>query len=273
MNPNNGTCTTLFFESVEMFERAKRLARQRGIRYCSIPFAWADPSIETWAICVETEQSARIKDILTADRVPILGQYVLPGAERPLPQRVSPGSSDGEGKDIIIKRMWLTFVDQCFADVNKIRLIANHSKDIAPLLPFLNSAVKAAQYNPEVPVLTYKEGVRMISVYRDKIGIAKADDLLDAWLCLKEVKDKIEWVHDHQDDILPNFDVYTPPTALDIYKLLPRTNCRECGKPTCMAFAAAVANGETELDRCPILMKTEWLEEKNELLELLGEAP
>ncbi len=42
-------------------------------------------------------------------------------------------------------------------------------------------------------------------------------------------------------------------TPLEILKLLDRSNCRECGKPTCLAFAAAVANGWQRLDECPKL--------------------
>lgn len=40
---------------------------------------------------------------------------------------------------------------------------------------------------------------------------------------------------------------------LEIYKLLPRSNCRMCGVPTCMAFAAEVIKGEKRLDKCPHL--------------------
>jgi acetyl-CoA decarbonylase/synthase complex subunit gamma len=40
-------------------------------------------------------------------------------------------------------------------------------------------------------------------------------------------------------------------TALDIYKLLPKTNCRECGHPTCLAFAMQLASGKASIDLCP----------------------
>ncbi len=40
-------------------------------------------------------------------------------------------------------------------------------------------------------------------------------------------------------------------TAIDIYKLLPKTNCRDCGFPTCLAFAMQVAAGKTGIDKCP----------------------
>ena len=39
--------------------------------------------------------------------------------------------------------------------------------------------------------------------------------------------------------------------GLDIFKLTPKTNCKECGNPTCMAFSMKVAQGAVELDKCP----------------------
>ncbi|MBN1484705.1 MAG: acetyl-CoA decarbonylase/synthase complex subunit gamma [Chloroflexia bacterium] len=40
-------------------------------------------------------------------------------------------------------------------------------------------------------------------------------------------------------------------TGLQIYKLLPKTNCKECGFPTCLAFAMKLASKQAELDSCP----------------------
>jgi len=40
-------------------------------------------------------------------------------------------------------------------------------------------------------------------------------------------------------------------TGLDIFKLLPKTNCKKCGMPTCLAFAMALAQKRAKLDACP----------------------
>lgn len=40
-------------------------------------------------------------------------------------------------------------------------------------------------------------------------------------------------------------------TGLDIFKLLPKTNCGDCGVPTCLAFAMKVASKQSALDECP----------------------
>ena len=39
--------------------------------------------------------------------------------------------------------------------------------------------------------------------------------------------------------------------GLDIFKLTPKTNCKDCGSPTCMAFAMKVASGAVPIDKCP----------------------
>ncbi|MCK9603879.1 MAG: acetyl-CoA decarbonylase/synthase complex subunit gamma [Candidatus Omnitrophica bacterium] len=44
-------------------------------------------------------------------------------------------------------------------------------------------------------------------------------------------------------------------SGLDIYKLLPKTNCRECGFATCLAFAMQLAKKAVSIDKCPYLTK------------------
>ena len=41
--------------------------------------------------------------------------------------------------------------------------------------------------------------------------------------------------------------------TMDVFKLLEKTNCRKCNKPTCLAFAAAVFQGQIALGECPFI--------------------
>lgn len=41
------------------------------------------------------------------------------------------------------------------------------------------------------------------------------------------------------------------PTAIEFFKLLPKTNCKDCGQPTCLAFAMQLANQKAALEDCP----------------------
>jgi len=58
-------------------------------------------------------------------------------------------------------------------------------------------------------------------------------------------------------------------SPIDIYKLLPRTNCGECGERTCMAFATKLASREARLKDCPPLLKPEFKEAHQKLWEML----
>ncbi len=44
-----------------------------------------------------------------------------------------------------------------------------------------------------------------------------------------------------------------PKNAMEIFQLLDKSNCRECGEKTCLAFAGAVFTGNKQLDQCPKL--------------------
>lgn len=57
-------------------------------------------------------------------------------------------------------------------------------------------------------------------------------------------------------------------SGLDIYKLLPKTNCRECGFSTCLAFAMQLAKKAANVEKCPFLSK-----ESKEVLEAASRPP
>ncbi len=58
-------------------------------------------------------------------------------------------------------------------------------------------------------------------------------------------------------------------SPIDIYKLLPKTNCKECGVENCMAFATRIVNREITIDLCPPLLKKENEKAYSQLKEML----
>ena len=61
-------------------------------------------------------------------------------------------------------------------------------------------------------------------------------------------------------------------SPIDIYKLLPKINCKECGVDNCMAFAAKIVNREMTVDQCPPLLKKENEKAYAKLKDLLKPA-
>ena len=61
-------------------------------------------------------------------------------------------------------------------------------------------------------------------------------------------------------------------SPIDVYMLLPKTNCKECGEENCMAFAAKVVNREVVVMQCPPLLKKEYEKNYKQLSEMLKPA-
>jgi len=62
----------------------------------------------------------------------------------------------------------------------------------------------------------------------------------------------------------------TETSPIEVYRLLPRTNCAECGEPNCMAFATRLVNRELALEACPPLARAEYTEAAEALEALLA---
>ncbi|MCJ7635220.1 acetyl-CoA decarbonylase/synthase complex subunit gamma [Candidatus Bathyarchaeota archaeon] len=58
-------------------------------------------------------------------------------------------------------------------------------------------------------------------------------------------------------------------SPIDVYKLLPRTNCKECGEENCMAFATKLVNREVTLDKCIQVLEEKNIEAYNKIWKLL----
>jgi tetrahydromethanopterin S-methyltransferase subunit A len=57
--------------------------------------------------------------------------------------------------------------------------------------------------------------------------------------------------------------------GLTLQRLLPRTNCKKCGKPTCLAFAIELVRGKVCLEDCPLLDQPEYAADRQALAKLL----
>lgn len=72
----------------------------------------------------------------------------------------------------------------------------------------------------------------------------------------------------------PQQDILQPgksklDTGFMLLKFLPKTNCRKCGKRTCLAFAIELAKGKCRLEECPILDQPEFAADRQALAKLL----
>jgi len=149
---------------------------------------------------------------------------------------------------------------------------AHLRRDIGDVLPYLNAKLRNCQYNHEARALIWKNGERRYAFRPFEISAAPVEDNEEARTVIAEVVKLVNQVWQERDSITPNFTEKEPPRVLDIYRLLPKTNCKKCGYATCMAYATALREGETTVECCPPLSEPSNMGKREELQQLLGFA-
>ncbi len=156
----------------------------------------------------------------------------------------------------------------CVADPTKIRLIAHLTGDLTEVFPYLNAEMKEACYNARGPTFTFMDGYRMISMYARRIAVAKADEIVDGWRTLEMVRRRANDTWARRAHIEPSYVMRQKPSALEIFKRLPGTNCRACGEATCLAFAVRVCDGQAPATQCRPVFEGEYAHLKDALVEI-----
>jgi len=173
---------------------------------------------------------------------------------------------------MLITSIEITHVLPCFADLSKIRIHARPSADLAEALPYLNAVMQRAVYHHAAPALTITREHRIICLHPQLVTGAKIDDTEDARRQLDWLRKTVNETWAGRQEIEPRYDRRERLTPLPIYKLLPGTNCRECGALTCLAFAVEVAAERASTMRCPPLFTPPLADRRALLLAMLSDA-
>ena len=161
-----------------------------------------------------------------------------------------PSQAPTDCREDVFGEAGIMILAPCVADTTKIRLIAHLSGDLSEVFPYMNAVMREASYNRNGPTFTFMDGYRMISLYPRRIAIAKADEIVDAWRTLEAIRRRVNEKWARRADITPSYEMREKPPALEIYKRLPRTNCRACGEQTCLAFAVNLWSGGAQPSDC-----------------------
>jgi ArsR family metal-binding transcriptional regulator len=173
---------------------------------------------------------------------------------------------------MLLNSFQITHILPCLADPEKIRAIAQLSDDIREALPYLNATLKGTIYNHRAGILTFKKDGVMINLYPTTVTLAKVDDEVHTRHLMEWLKELINDTYENRKNIQPNYERGTTLRALDIFKLIPGTNCTRCGEPSCLAFAVKLVGQEREVVKCIPLFSAEYEDKRKVLLELLHAA-
>mgnify|MGYP002631182326 CR=1 FL=1 len=127
------------------------------------------------------------------------------------------------------------------------------SHDLSPLFPYINAVADRTRLYEKPVYINFVFEKRLCAFYAREGVFAPIGDMVQAIAFLEKLFDFIENISKRSGNIIPNHKKFKPSSALDIYRLLPGSNCRICGYPTCMAFAAALSRQYTSIVNCPHL--------------------
>jgi ArsR family metal-binding transcriptional regulator len=174
-------------------------------------------------------------------------------------------------ENMFIKDYQLRIVlSDCNPSSQKVNAIADLSADISEMLPYLNTALKGLQYFEEEKILTIKRGGRLITFRPRQIALTKLEDENEARMVMEELKQILNETYVNKDHIKPTYTTRQVLRPLEVFKLLPGGNCKECGEITCMAFALKLVNNELELQKCPILFTKEFETNRLKIMKGVG---
>lgn len=142
---------------------------------------------------------------------------------------------------------------------------ARLAADIGAVLPYLNSRFPEAWYDHNARVLVMKRDGKKCAFRPWLISVAPVEERGEALRLLNGLSDLVNETWRTRATITPSYQQKSLPTVMELYRQLPGTNCGKCGYTTCMAFAADLRAGKTDLSRCPELSTDRYIRNRKAL--------
>jgi ArsR family metal-binding transcriptional regulator len=165
------------------------------------------------------------------------------------------------------------FTPPCEPGAERYAARARLKVDISEVLPYLNATLRGAVYLPDAHALTWKKGGHNIAFHAYEIATSNVEDREGAESELQGLIDLVNRTWERRAEIQPDTRTRQRPSSMALYKLLPQTNCKQCGEPTCYTFALKLAASQRKLADCPPLFEPQYAEKLAALQELVIDAP
>jgi len=147
--------------------------------------------------------------------------------------------------------------DCCRNEGQALHCLARLEQNVGKALPYLNAVLGGYTYIKEPPSLSfhYSQG-KLITVDADSIAINCVKNPTEAKEILTWLQQEINAAWEKRGGITPKYTAAPWPKPADILRLLPKTDCGQCGLSTCLAFASMAAEGGKGAEDCPALSPT-----------------
>lgn len=145
------------------------------------------------------------------------------------------------------------FKPKCNPQFESLHCIAHLENDVSEVIPYLNAVLGGTSYQKSPPSVMFHANGRLIAVHPKKIAINALKDEEEAEKILQWLMREINETWERRHEIEPSESIAAKPMLMEVLKRLPKTNCGECGYPTCMVFSSLVVQGIKGPADCSLL--------------------
>jgi ArsR family metal-binding transcriptional regulator len=159
----------------------------------------------------------------------------------------------------------------CLAEPGKIIVVGRPLRALDDVLPYLATLPSVIAYNPQAQALTLRRQPGLITLSPERVSITQVRDAQEGLELLAALTDAINATWEHRHGLVAARAARHAPRPLDVWALLPQTNCALCGEPTCMAFAFKLIQRQCEWMACEAMLQSEAFADRRMALQSLFE--
>jgi DNA-binding CsgD family transcriptional regulator/ArsR family metal-binding transcriptional regulator len=127
--------------------------------------------------------------------------------------------------------------------------------DVSPVFPYINAALPEVLYHEHPEYVQFFLDNIKCTIYAREAYAGPFANEDEARQFIDRLLAMLNDTYADRHATTPNFKKTRRVPVMDIYRLLPGTNCGECGFPTCLAFAGALSQGQVGTNHCPEMGK------------------
>jgi len=170
---------------------------------------------------------------------------------------------------MFIEYIMLNHTRPCLAEPGKIIVIGKPDQPLNKVIPYLATLPGIIAYNPDTLTLTFRRPAGFLTLYPDKIYITQVANVDTGLEILEALREAINATWENRDELEAVTVRKHAPRHLDVYTLLPQTNCKQCSEATCLAFAVQLILRQRTLEECVPLQKDPALSDRKATLEAI----
>ncbi len=141
------------------------------------------------------------------------------------------------------------------AEPGKIIVDGKPARFLNDVIPYLATLPGVIAYNPDTPSLSFRRQSGFMTLYGHRVTITQVRDADEGLVLLAALTEAINATWDNRRELTAVTRPRRCPRPLDVYSLLPQTNCKQCGEATCMAFAFGLLQQNHTTAECPALFQ------------------